>query len=119
VQLRRRSYAAFAIAAAGVTVAVTPSSSAAARGPAPVPAAVVCPAAPGPSRVALAGNAGSSYSVSVPRFTFLVRTGDGWTVRTNTEASPDPRDQFVILADAGWSPAPPTLANLVLRVCGE
>ncbi|MDQ1748522.1 MAG: hypothetical protein QOD07_2785 [Frankiaceae bacterium] len=120
---RRRVSAAAAAVAAGL-VAGVPSAAAGGPQPAAVAArsAVQCPRSTGslsaPAHAAARSGAAVAVTVSVPRFTFLVRTRDGWLVRTNTEAPPDRRDHIVVLAGDGWSLAPSSLAELVLRTCG-
>lgn len=105
--------------ALGMTIGM-PASVAAGGSLPSTSSAVRCqpPAAAAPRAAAQPHAGGSSFAVSVPRFTFLVKTGDGWVVRTNTEAAPDPRDRFVVIADGGWSLASTTLTDLALRTCG-
>jgi len=96
-------------------------SSVAAGGSLPsTPPAVQClsPAVAAPATAAQPHPGATAFAVSVPRFTFLERSGDGWITRTNTEAPPSRRDHFVVLANGSWAVASEPLTDLVLRSCG-
>jgi len=119
---RRVVAAAVAAAIAYLATGATATEAAGTTTPGPRAApAVQCPspsaAAAAPAPPEAAGVGGGSLAVTVPRITFLTKTRAGWLVRTNTETSPDSRDQFVVLAAGGWSSAPQSLEDLILQVC--